>query len=246
MAELETFRWGTTGPRVVLVHGDLLPADLAWAAQQPLGERWAIEAVNRRGFGASPPTPREDFEVDAGDVADVIGDRAHLVGFSYGGVVSLVAAARRPELIASLTVVEPPAFGLVPEHAETAAFVTAIEERRRDASMSDAAFLAWFTAQVGTSVELPDPLPPPFATTVPLLRAERGPWEAEIDPAALRDAPFPVLGVSGGHSAMFDAVIDRLADEAGAKKLVLSGAGHSVPQLGAPFNEALESFWRLA
>ena len=34
-----------------------------------------------------------------------------VVGHSYGGVIALLAAARRPELVRSLTVIEPPAFG---------------------------------------------------------------------------------------------------------------------------------------
>jgi hypothetical protein len=68
--------------------------------------------VDRRGFGASPADGRVDFERDAEDVAELLADGAHLVGHSYGGVVSLLAAARRPDAVRSLVLIEPPAFGV--------------------------------------------------------------------------------------------------------------------------------------
>ena len=52
----------------------------------------------------------------------------HLVGHSYGGVIALLAAARCLEAIRSLTVTEPPAFGLVrgqPEVEDWLAYVAA-------------------------------------------------------------------------------------------------------------------------
>src|SRR5262249_59181238 len=67
--------------------------------------------VDRRGCGASPADGRVDFERDAHDVAQLLGDGAHLVGHSYGGVVSLLAAAQRPDAVRSLALIEPPAFG---------------------------------------------------------------------------------------------------------------------------------------
>ena len=41
-------------------------------------------------------------------VADALAGGAHLVGHSYGGVISLLAAAAVPERVRSLTVIEPP------------------------------------------------------------------------------------------------------------------------------------------
>ena len=71
---------------------------------------------------------------------------------------------------------------------------------------------------------------------------ERPPWEAEIPLTELAAAPFPILAVSGGHSAAFDAVCDVLEERAGAERAVLSGAGHMPQRLGAPFNELLANF----
>src|SRR5437773_90699 len=59
-----------------------------------------------------PLLERIDFEEQAEELAPLLGDRAHLVGHSYGAVISLLMAARRPGLVRSLTVSEPPAFRL--------------------------------------------------------------------------------------------------------------------------------------
>ena len=53
-ASLEVVVWGF-GPRVVLVHGSVFNGPLTWKEQRPLGERWRLEVLNRRGYGKSPP-----------------------------------------------------------------------------------------------------------------------------------------------------------------------------------------------
>jgi pimeloyl-ACP methyl ester carboxylesterase len=70
----------------------------------------------------------------------------------------------------------------------------------------------------------------------------RYPWTAEIPLADLSKAGFRTLVVSGGHSPVFESICDVLATRLGAEREVISGAGHSVPRIGAPFNERLESF----
>src|SRR5687768_17941504 len=95
--------------RLVLVHGSVVNGALTWRGQQPLAERFELVVLNRPGFPPNPPVDRVDFELDAELVAGLLRPGDHLVGHSYGGVISLLAAAERPELLASLTVVEPPA-----------------------------------------------------------------------------------------------------------------------------------------
>ena len=43
-----------THPRLLLVHGSVVNAELTWSAQKPLAERFEIVAPSRRGF---PPGP---------------------------------------------------------------------------------------------------------------------------------------------------------------------------------------------
>jgi pimeloyl-ACP methyl ester carboxylesterase len=228
----------------VLVHGSVTGGAVTWARQRPLAERWELLVVDRPGFGATPAAGSVDFEVDASHVADVLADGAHLVGHSYGGVVSLLAAALRPEAVRSLTVVEPPAFALTRGVPEADALVDRLREHWRSGPRDPEAFLRRFMDLVGADASLPSPLPPPIAQGARVLLTERGPWEAEIPLDALRAAPFPILAVSGAHSPAFDAVCDALELGAGARRAVIPGAGHSVQRTGEPFNAVLEAFLR--
>ena len=98
------------GDTAVLVHGSGV-RDWTWSDQLELADRYRLVMPYRRGYGESPDAD-PDFEVDGRDVAELLDRPSHLVGFSYGGVGSLLATARRPELVRTLTVIEPPAFGV--------------------------------------------------------------------------------------------------------------------------------------
>lgn len=102
--------------RVVLVHGTMTWGEECFARQRPLAGEFELVVMDRRGFGDSPDTERSDWEADAEDVIDLLGAGAHLVGHSYGGVVAMAAAARRPDAIRSLVLIEPAALRV----AETA------------------------------------------------------------------------------------------------------------------------------
>ncbi|MQA93072.1 MAG: alpha/beta fold hydrolase, partial [Gemmatimonas sp.] len=102
---LHVHRWGS-GPTVVLIHGGVLGGREAWRAQRPLTERWTLLAPDRPGHGMSPDA-RQDFEPEATLVADqLLGAPVHVVGYSYGAIVAMLAAAQRPHGVRTLTVVE--------------------------------------------------------------------------------------------------------------------------------------------
>jgi pimeloyl-ACP methyl ester carboxylesterase len=189
---------------------------------------------------------RVDFDVDAALLGDMLGAPVHLVGHSYGGVIALLAAARAPEGVRSLTVVEPPAFGVAAGDPEVDAFVAASKAHWANGPHEPEAFLRRFLDLVGSDISPPSPLPAAVERGARLLLVERGPWEAEIPLEELAAAPFPKLVVSGAHHAAFDAVCDVLEERLGAERAVIPGAGHSVPRVGAAFNERLESFLRAA
>jgi pimeloyl-ACP methyl ester carboxylesterase len=228
-----------SGPRVVLVHGSVSAGLEAWSAQRPLAERFTLVVPARSGYPPNPPLDRIDFEDQALELAELLEPGDHLVGHSYGGVVSLLAAARRPDALGSLTVTEPPAFGVARGDQAVEAFMDAFSGGYpRD----PAGYLRFFLPLVGSSLQLPDPLPQPLELGGRAAIAERFPSEAEIPLAELRVAPFPKLVVSGGHHAAFDAVCDVLERELAAERVVIPGAGHSVPRTGGPFNDALVDF----
>src|SRR5436309_2805250 len=95
------------GPPVLFIHGDIVGPEQTWRKQRELAERWSLIIPSRPGFGKSPPLERNDFEAEAPMFAEFLGNGAHLVGHSYGAVIALLVAARRPDAVRSLTVSEP-------------------------------------------------------------------------------------------------------------------------------------------
>jgi hypothetical protein len=58
----------------------------------------------------------------------------------------------------------------------------------------------------------------------------------------LRAVAFPKLFISGGHSAVFEAVCDAVAARLRAQRAVIGGRGHTIPATGPPYNARLQSF----
>jgi len=228
-------------PRLLLVHGSVVNAELTWSAQRPLVERFEIVAPNRRGFPPGPDVEQVDFEEEAVWLEPFVTPGTHLVGHSYGGVIALLAAARQPERLGSLTVIEPPAFGTARGIPAADEFMTRIEEHWTSGPRDPGEFLRGFLALVGSSIP-PGNLTPELLQGARTLMVERSPAEAVIPLDQLARTPFPKLVVSGGHSAAFEPLCDVLEERLGAERAVLPGAGHSVQRLGEPFNELLAEF----
>jgi pimeloyl-ACP methyl ester carboxylesterase len=230
------------GPRVVFVHGSIAGAGLTWKRQRPLAERWTLVIPNRPGFGASPPLERGDFEAEAPLFAELLGDGAHLVGHSYGAVIALYAAAERPEAVLSLTVTEPGSLTLAgtPEGEEMIANGNRLFAARD--SISPADFLRYFRAGTGSSRSTPEKLPEELLRGAELAMAERPSWEADVPFEALAATDFPVLAISGGHSPVFEAVCDTIAERLSGERSTIEGKGHNIPETGTPYNERLERF----
>ncbi len=242
--DLHVEAWGTGTP-VVLVHGSLATAAEEWDAQRPLAdEGFGLLAPDRRGHGRSPVADGEDFLRDAEDIAALMGDGAHLVGHSYGGLGALFAAARRPEATLSLTLLEPGAFALGQQHAAARGLVAEVR-RMWDEDVPDEQWVVGFLKAVGSD---PDDFPPDFLAAalplVPVFRRGRPLWDTDLPLDVLAGASFPKLIVSGGHSAGFDAICDDLAERIGAPRAVVEGAGHEIQFTGTPVNDLLLGLWR--
>jgi pimeloyl-ACP methyl ester carboxylesterase len=229
------------GATVVLVHGGMGP-EITWERQEPLAARWRLVIPKRRGFPGSAPAGRQDFERDSQDLSPLLGDGAHLVGFSYGGVGVALLAQREPRRVLSLTLVEAPIYAAAPDHPAVLRIARAGDAFL--AGEADEQTEREFLANAG--------IDPAAATgrTAGLIReaidAARGgrpPTEAAVDLVAMADAGFPILVVSGGHHAGIEALCDGLSDKLGAHREIVTGAGHAVPR--APgFNDVLEGFLR--
>jgi pimeloyl-ACP methyl ester carboxylesterase len=103
---------GDGGPVLVLVHG-IGASYLSWyPVVELLGENHRVLAIDLIGHGFTPPhgrkaSVRRNAELLA-EFADVMTDQQVIfVGNSMGGLVSVLAAVARPELVAGLILVNP-------------------------------------------------------------------------------------------------------------------------------------------
>ena len=232
------------GPPAWLVHGQLADPVRTWSRLRPVAERWRLIFVHRPGYGSSPAAGHSDWVTEGECLAETIEPGTHLVGHSYGAMVAMVAAARRR--VASLTLVEPPAFSLTRGDPHVEAFIAYIEAIQANTEASSAHALRGFLAGMDFPAEVPDELPAELADQVTLMRTERLPWGAAPPIAALASASYPKLVVSGGGGGPREHVANVLAVAIGAERLIIPGGGHNVHRLGAPFNDALETFFASA
>ncbi|GIG58805.1 hydrolase [Longispora fulva] len=224
---------------VVFVHGTLNWGTLAFQDQRPLSRYRRLLVPDRRGFGASPDLEggahTSDHDVDAEDVVTLLGEGAHLVGHSYGGVVALLAAARRPDLVRSLALIEPAAHQVAADRPVVAAAIAAGRESMAGARRA--------TAEEYLEVVFGDrPRPGPADW---LLRAahtalhERPCWLADIPTEPLAGAAFPKLVVTGawdvdvpgywpGMGVVMKLVGEVVADRIGGRLVRVAGAAHEV------------------
>jgi pimeloyl-ACP methyl ester carboxylesterase len=100
------------GPVLVLVHG-LGGSHLNWDLVAPLrGEHARLYAIDLPGFGLSEPghrlaTVQNNVTVLDRFIREVAGAPVVLVGNSMGGMISILQAARQPETVSSLVLVDP-------------------------------------------------------------------------------------------------------------------------------------------
>jgi pimeloyl-ACP methyl ester carboxylesterase len=103
------------GPTVVLVHGGWIDRR-TWDLLVPyLTSQHEVVRYDRRGHSRSPwvgPVPRRQDEDDLASLLELFASPAHVVANSYGASIALGLASRRPELMASLAVHEPPLLGV--------------------------------------------------------------------------------------------------------------------------------------
>jgi len=231
------------GTPVVFLHSG--PGSAAdWRA---VFERFAagyrLVAVNGFGQGQTSDWPSGEVHVDqyvelVVGLVRKLGEPVHLVGHSYGGAVALRMASTSPDLVRSLTVVEPQAYPLlrdddpqmlteVTQVAET--FACAVD----DGDLEDAwrGFIDHYNG-AGSWRALPE------ATRERMLRisdAAVRAWAALLtDPITVSDLTHirvPTLVVQGAQTTaperrLCEIIADRVPE---ARQVVIEGAGHMVP-----------------
>ncbi|GHH00404.1 alpha/beta fold hydrolase [Streptomyces rubradiris] len=225
-----------------------------FAAQAPLADRYRLLLVDRRGYGGSPDTDRSDFDTDADDLVELLARQekgAHLVGHGNGGLAAMLAAGRRPDLVRSLTLIQPSAFSAAAGHP----VVEAMLRRVRDTagipdSVTPEQYLRASTEGLG--MPLPDPTPRRLRAVATSMR-ERPVWEAVVPLEPLRSAPWPTLVIRGTWDDAPEpyrtyagepliACAEAVADAVGARVLRVPGY-YPHTQQPAAVNAALRELW---
>ncbi|GAA4238479.1 hypothetical protein GCM10022254_54610 [Actinomadura meridiana] len=256
MADVRATVWGDGSDSAVFVHGIF-----SWGAdelygfgnQRPLEDEFRLVMMDRRGHGASPDIDGSDYEVDADDIVALLGGGAHLVAHSYGGAGAMLAAVRRPDLVRSLTLIQP---GTLRPAAGHPVVDEALERARASAGglppeTTPEEYLRASTEGIGMPV--PEATPERLRTVRTAMR-ERPCWDADIPLDPLATAPWPKLMISGTWEDAPElyrryagepliAAAEFIADRISARHLKVPGYYPQVQQADE-VNDALRNLWR--
>ncbi|MFI7743949.1 alpha/beta fold hydrolase [Kocuria rhizosphaericola] len=211
-----------SAPKVILLPGVVLPADLAYAGLiTVLGDAVEVVVKDLEVYRQASPPPGYSLDIEVEGVlgeADVRGwDRFHLVGYSGGGAAALACAASHPGRLLSLGVLEPAWVGSwdwSPQHKRLWAQYDDISQLPHDQFMA-----AFMRLRVRPGVPLPAPPlgpPPPWMLQRPGgIRALMGAFHTyDLDREALAAFDRPVYFALGGLSNpdQFAEIAERLGN----------------------------------
>lgn len=102
---------GAGDETVLLLHGGMMHSGpLLDAFGDALSARYRVVSFDRRGLGRTADTGEPFHYADMatetiGVLESVVGGAAHLVGWSDGGIISLLVALQRPDLVSRMVVI---------------------------------------------------------------------------------------------------------------------------------------------
>ncbi|MBW2496038.1 MAG: alpha/beta hydrolase [Deltaproteobacteria bacterium] len=267
--ELHVLEWSTEGVPMILLHGHGNEAHL-WDDFVPcVAPHYRVIAVDQRGHGDSDwdPEGRYDSESMADDLEALLAeleiDRFVLIGFSMGGRVSMSYAARHPERLAGLVLVDigpevdmrgalriqgevaenrEPVFGTIEEYARMLSINYPVGQP--EALLRMARF-GLREREDGLYVLKMDPR---LRAERPMDAAAKAAEEAQTEAhwKALEKIPCPTLVVRGAASDILSAdVADRMVEESlpNGHLAVVPQAAHSVATDNpSGFEEAVAGF----
>ena len=109
--QVYNYEWDNDGEAVVLLHGGLSKTS-AWdhLMVPPLEDEFHVFAYDRAGHGFTGDQPGSlHFEFQCQEaiayLEDIVKEPAHLIGYSDGGIIALMVAIKRPELVKSIVAI---------------------------------------------------------------------------------------------------------------------------------------------
>ncbi len=239
---------GERGAPMVLMHGSWVDHS-NWNAVVPgLAEGFRVLTYDRRGHSKSQKVPAQgSFEEDADDAADLLLKLglapANIVGSSSGSVIALKLATRRPEIIRTLMVHDPPAFALLRGDPSMAQMMPRAEALRNIGKVLESGDMVTgarlfedFLSGPGAWDKLPPQQKELLVTNAPTFLDEtKDPLGSTVDLNLLSKFGRPTMLTTGSRSApAFKVVVEKLAGAIpGSKVFVFDGAGH-MPHISHP------------
>ncbi len=226
------------GVPVLLAHCSLAHSGLWKPITAELAKTRPVIAPDLPAHGRSDPPPTgESLQIFAAEVCEALAGRfgrpAHLVGLSLGGAALSRVARRRPDLTASLTMIEPVLFHLLTEPGEEPVVPAVTQDEARLAEELRA-FVGTWGAPGGFERMEPETRAQ-LLGAFRLLREDR-PWVIARPPGQIELADFQAMAaplhlISGATSPdNAPAVLDRIkAARPDARRVVIEGAGHLSP-----------------
>lgn len=204
--------------RIVFVHGMDGYGAAAWPAQHRLAGNYDCLFLKRTGFDAVEPPAATDFAADAGIVVDALDAGGHVVAHAQGAVAAMMAAVQRPDLVRSLTLVEPLLPSLTVEFPATAAYSKRVKELfARAPELGDAEFLLEFNTLLAVTSS------GPHESTS--RRAARARLQLPSTTAPLHIIPgVPTMVLTGGWEPLYEEAASYL-ESTGAQHIMLR-SGH--------------------
>jgi pimeloyl-ACP methyl ester carboxylesterase len=210
--------------RGVFVHGAGQSGAEAWPRQARMRDAADLVFVERVGFASGEEGLRTDFDEDRRRTVEAIGSEAVLIAHSYGAIAALMAAEATPTTVRSIVLFEPACLSLARGRTTVERHIEIMRAALGDPKLSDEQFLERFMASVGQQPAAPiGPLSGRARTDVRRMRVQRGPWEAELDPAVVDTVPTTVI--TSGSSKLSEDVAEALVT-LGGTHLVWPGTGH--------------------
>ncbi|MBP2414115.1 pimeloyl-ACP methyl ester carboxylesterase [Arthrobacter stackebrandtii] len=218
--------------RIVFVHGMDGYGAAAWPAQHLLAGTYDCLFLKRTGFDAVEPPVATDFAADAASIVAALGRGGHVVAHAQGAPAAMMAAVERPDLVASLVLIEPMLASLTAELPATAAYSQRVEELyARAPELDDAAFLREFNTLLA--------IPAGGSPESEARRAARARLQRATTEAPLHIIPgVPTMVLTGGWEPLYEEVAGFLASTGAHHAALRSGPRPQDSPEGAEIIEA--------